>query len=91
MTIRYSPDVNAFTIEVRQGDYAETLPVQSDSIDLHIDIDGVGNVLALEILDANGFWALLAKHGGELVLPEKVDDPNMLTLQHLLPKTPAHA
>lgn len=76
MTYRFEhdPESGALYIRLRDGKYAETVPLTS-GLGVGVDIDHEGNVLGLEFLSFEEYAELVASVGGKLEIPEKIEDP----------------
>ena len=71
MRIEHDPTVDALYLRLRAGNVAETIEL-SDSI--YLDVDGEGHILGAEFVDAAEFFAVLQRHGGQLDIPDHVDE-----------------
>ncbi|MDQ3397366.1 MAG: DUF2283 domain-containing protein [Deinococcota bacterium] len=91
MTITYDLTVDALSAHKRAGKYYETLPLHLEGVDLNLDLDEDGNILKLEVLAASHLLELVARHGGELVIPDRINDPDNFNALELFPRVPAHA
>jgi uncharacterized protein YuzE len=75
MRLTHDPVSGAFYVRVREGEYEETLPLAEPGFGASVDVDRHGNVLGLEFLSFQEFAELLARLGGALELPERIEDP----------------
>ena len=82
----YDKTVDASIIDVREGRIEVTLPLHLDGVDLNLDLDSEGRVISLEILGASKLFELIARYGGELALPERVEDYDGFGVLELFPK-----
>jgi uncharacterized protein YuzE len=90
MKITFDPTVDAMNLYKAQGEYHETLPLQLGGVDLNLDLDAEGRVLKLEVLAASQLFKLISEQGGELRVPERIDDPDVFGVHQLFPKAPTH-
>ena len=67
----YSPDENLLYVALGEGPAAETLEVEES---VYVDLDADGRPIGIEFLQADDFLPFLLRHGGQLTLPERVDD-----------------
>ena len=86
MTITYDKNVDAGTFFKQEGKYDITLPLELDEVDLNLDLDPEGRVLRLEVLGMSKLFELIARYGGELTLPERVEDYDGFGVLKLFPK-----
>jgi uncharacterized protein YuzE len=70
MKIEFDPTVNALYLRLRSGPTAATVEL-SDSI--YLDIDDKGQVLGAEFVDADAFFSILRSQGGQIEIPDRVD------------------
>lgn len=87
----YDETVDASIIDHQEGKIEITLPLHLDGVDLNLDLDAEGRVISLEVLGASKLFALIGRYGGELVLPERVEDYDHFDVLELFPKAPQHA
>lgn len=66
------PESGALYVRLRDGEYTETVPLTPG---LGVDIDCEGNVLGVEFLSFEEYAELVAKTGGKLEIPERIEDP----------------
>lgn len=74
MRFELDTEVNALYIYFREicpGEVDRTVELEEG---VNLDIDAQGRILGLEFVDANDFGRFLAEHGGELDIPERVED-----------------
>ena len=71
----YSPDENLLYVALGEGPAAETVEVEES---VYVDLDGDGRPIGIEFLNADDFLPFLARHGGQLTLPERVEDGKVL-------------
>lgn len=90
-TMTFDPTVDAMSLERRSGTYQETLPFNLEGVDLNLDIDAEGYVLQLEVLSATKLLELIGRHGGRMVIPERIENPDAFDVMEMFPITPAHA
>lgn len=76
MRFTHDPESGAFYIRVREGEYYETLDLAEPGFGAYLDVDAQGNVLGAEFLSFEEYAEIVARHGGELVLPNRVTDPS---------------
>lgn len=57
--------------EIGPGEVARTVELEEG---VNLDIDAEGRTLGLEFVYADDFRRFLADHGGELDIPERVED-----------------
>ena len=67
MTFKLDPEVNALYITLKDGDVAQTVEFEDD---IYLDTDQDGQVMGIEFVDATDFIAFMARHGGEVRIPE---------------------
>ena len=89
--VTFDPTVDAMSLSQRAGEYHEMLPFNVEGVDLNLDLDAEGYVLQLEVLSATKLLELIGRYGGQLVIPERVADPDTFDVMELFPATPAHA
>lgn len=77
MTFRYDPESGALYIRLREGQVAETLPVNEG---VYFDIDDEGLVLGAEFLSLEEFKEWSSRNGLEVELPDHIQDPNSYRL-----------
>ena len=76
MRLRFEHDreVNTLYIYLREipdGGVARTIELEDG---LNLDVDEEGRTLGLEVVDADDFYRLLDRLGGELDIPLRVED-----------------
>lgn len=77
MSLRFEHDteVNALYIylrgEIPAGGVARTIELEEG---VNLDVDDQGRTLGLEFVDAEYFYPFLDNRGGELDIPERVED-----------------
>lgn len=79
------------SLSQRTGKYSETLPFNVEGVDLNLDIDAEGYVLQLEVLSATKLLELVGRHGGRMVIPERIEDPDTFDVMALFPAALARA
>ena len=72
----YSPDEKLLYVATGNGPVAETIEVEES---VYVDLDADARPIGIEFLNADDFLPFLARHGGQLTLPERVDDATALT------------
>ncbi len=81
MRIEYDTEANALYLyvrgEIRDGEVARTLEVEEG---VYLDIDADNRPLGLEFVNANLFYDFLERHGGQVQIPDRVEDPENLRL-----------
>lgn len=82
----YDKTVDASIIEHQSGRIEVTLPLHLDGVDLNLDLDTEGRVISVEILGASKLFELIGRYGGELVLPERVENYDGFEVLELFPK-----
>jgi uncharacterized protein YuzE len=75
MRFEFDPESGALYVRVREGQIEETLDLAEPGFGAHLDIDREGNVIGVEFLSLQEFTELVARSGGTLELPERVEDP----------------
>lgn len=70
--LTHDPESDALYIRLREGEYEETLDLGNPGAGVNVDIDREGYVLGLEFLSTKEYAEVIAKHGGELVVPERI-------------------
>jgi uncharacterized protein YuzE len=75
MRFEFDPESGALYVRVREGQIEETLDLAEPGFGAHLDIDRQGNVMGVEFLSLQEFTELVARSGGTLELPERVEDP----------------
>lgn len=80
MTYRFEhdPQSGAFYVHVRDGAYRETIPLVDPGFGAGVDVDAEGNVLGFEFLSFEEYAGVLARAGGTLEIPERVEDLDSL-------------
>jgi uncharacterized protein YuzE len=68
----------AFYIGLREGKYQETIPFAEPGFGAGVDVDSDGNVLGFEFLSFEEYAELLARAGGRLEIPDRIEGPNAL-------------
>jgi uncharacterized protein YuzE len=71
MKFELDTTVNALYLTLLEGKVARSVEVEEG---VYMDVDKDGRVLGLEFIDASGFIDLLTRHGGQLSIPERVND-----------------
>lgn len=76
MTYRFErdPESGALYVRLRDGEYAETIPL-TPGLGTGVDVDAEGLVLGIEFLSFEEYAELLARTGGRLEIPERIEDP----------------
>ena len=69
MKMTVHSDVNVLYIELREGEQARTLEVNSST---YIDLDAENRVLGVEILNAREFLNDFLARGGQLNVPDTI-------------------
>lgn len=74
MTYRFEhdPESGALYLRVREGEYHETIPLVEPGFGAGVDVDAEGNVLGFEFLSFEEYAEVLARHGGELEIPDRL-------------------
>lgn len=90
MTITYDATVDATDIGVASGVYHMSVPLELDGVDFVLDIDREGRVLQLEVSAVSQLFGLMEHYGRQLVVPERLGDPETFDVWGLFPKAPAH-
>lgn len=80
--ITYDSESGALYLKVREGTYSETIELAEPGFGAGLDIDEDGYVLGVEFLSLEEMGEFIERLGGELALPERVEDPEHF---HLLP------
>jgi uncharacterized protein YuzE len=75
MRFEFDPESGALYVRVREGQIEQTLDLAEPGFGAHLDIDREGNVMGVEFLSLQEFKELVARSGGTLELPERVEDP----------------
>ncbi len=75
MRFEFDPESGALYVRVREGQIEQTLDLAEPGFGAHLDIDREGNVIGVEFLSLQEFTELVARSGGTLELPERVEDP----------------
>lgn len=91
MTITFDKTVDAGTFSKQEGAFEVTLPLHLDEVDLNLDLDPDGRVLRLEVLGMSKLFELIGRYGGELVLPERVEDYDGFEVLELFPEAKVSA
>ena len=71
----YSADENLLYVALGVGPAAETIEVEES---VYVDLDADGRPIGIEFLNADDFLSFLARHGGQVTLPERVVDGSVL-------------
>jgi uncharacterized protein YuzE len=84
LKLTHDPQSGALYIRLREGRVSETLELVPDEpgFGAYLDIDETGNVLGAEFLSLEEMGEFIARAGGELALPDRVEDPANF---HMLP------
>ena len=69
MKMTVHSDVNVLYIELREGEQARTLEVNSST---YIDLDAENHVLGVEVLNAREFLNDFLARGGQLNVPDTI-------------------
>ncbi len=69
MKMTVHSDVNVLYIELREGEQARTLEVNSST---YIDLDAENRVLGVEVLNAREFLNDFLARGGQLNVPDTI-------------------
>lgn len=77
MKIELDTEANALYLYVRDGEVARTLEVEEG---VYLDLDAEDRPLGLEFVYAEDFLDFLKRHGGRIRIPERVEDPENLSL-----------
>ncbi len=72
--LTHDPESDALYIRLRDGEYEETLDFGNPGGGVNVDVDREGYVLGLEFLSMKEYAEVIAEHGGELVVPERIVD-----------------
>lgn len=91
MKITYDATVDASNIYVAEGVYHTTVPLELDGVDLILDLDKDGRVLKLEVLSVSQLFGLIERQGRQLVVPERIADPDAFDVAELFPAALARA
>lgn len=80
MTYSFShdPESGAIYVRLREGEYRETVPLAEPGFGAGVDVDADGNVLGVEFLSFEEYAELLARAGGKLDIPDRVEAPGAL-------------
>ncbi len=71
----YSSDENLLYVAIGEGPAAETIEVEES---VYVDLDADGRPIGIEFLTADDFLPFLARQGGRLTLPERIEDRGIL-------------
>jgi uncharacterized protein YuzE len=74
LRLEHDAEVNALYIYLRDipdGAVARTIELEDG---LNLDVDEEGNTLGIEVVDADDFYRLIDRLGGELDIPLKIED-----------------
>ena len=74
MRLRYDPVAGAIYFRLVEGEIEETVELPSPGC--YADLDADGRVMGLEFLSVQEFLAFLTAAGGELEVPERIEDPD---------------
>jgi uncharacterized protein YuzE len=91
MKITYDATVDATNIYVASGTYHTSVPLELEGVDFILDIDEGGRVLKLEVLAVSQLFDLIGRQGRQLVVPERIENPDTFDVLEMFPKAPAHA
>ena len=80
MRMTHDPESGAWYVRVRDGEIEETVELAGPGFGARADIDREGNILGLEFLSFGEYAELVARYGGALELPEKIEDPETFRL-----------
>lgn len=76
MRFELDTEVNALYIYLRgpipDGVVAQTIELRDG---VNLDLDAEGRTLGLEFVDAGDFYRFLEDRGGDLDIPERIEDP----------------
>lgn len=84
LKLTHDPQSGALYIRIREGRVSETLELVPDDpgFGAYLDIDEAGDVLGAEFLSLEEMGEFINRAGGELNLPDRVEDPANF---HVLP------
>ncbi len=74
MRFTHDPESGAFYVRLREGEYHQTIPLIEPLYGGGADVDAEGNVLGVEFLSFEDYAEILATVGGDLEIPEKIED-----------------
>lgn len=72
-TFEYDPESGAIYVRLLAGEIVETVPLAEPGFGAAVDVDHEGHVLGVEFLSFEEFAELIARSGGKLILPERVE------------------
>jgi uncharacterized protein YuzE len=73
MMLKYSPTADALYLRLRPGEISNTVEWFPDD-DIYLDLDADGRVLGVEFVNAGDFLTVLARHDGQLEIPDRIED-----------------
>ncbi|MDP9478034.1 MAG: DUF2283 domain-containing protein [Actinomycetota bacterium] len=79
--LTHDPLSGAIYIRLREGEYEETLDFGNPGGGVNVDIDREGYVLGLEFLSFEDYVGLMERHDGQVLLPERIEDPANFSLE----------
>ena len=71
----YSSDENLLYVALGDGPAAETIEVEES---VYVYLDAYGRPIGIEFLNAADFLPFLSRHGGQLTLPERIEERGIL-------------
>ena len=71
MRFEFDSEVNALYVRINDGEVDRTVEVDES---MFIDLDEHGKTLGFEFLNANDFLAFNGRHGGNIQIPEQIDE-----------------
>jgi DNA-binding CsgD family transcriptional regulator/uncharacterized protein YuzE len=82
MTYRfeYDSESGAIYIRLREGRYYETVSLGEPGMGAGVDVDDQGNVLGVEFLSFEEFAEVVARAGGTLELPKRMENTAVETV-----------
>ena len=85
----HDPQSGAFYVRLREGRYRETVPLGEPGFGAGVDVDDQGYVLGVEFLSFEEYAGCVARAGGKLELPERIEDVEAF-IQQAKGEQPAH-
>lgn len=75
MRFTHDPESGAWYIRIRDGKIVETVELAEPGFGAYVDIDREGYVLGVEFLSFEEYAELVARAGGKLEIPNRIEDP----------------
>lgn len=74
--LTYDAEVDALYVAFAEGNVAETIEIEES---VYVDVDADGRPLGVEFVSAAELVPFLRRHGGEFVVPARMDESAALS------------